>query len=252
MKNKNPLFIKQGEDTYVFRVPYTKGELKALLMLRYRIFRETKEWAMKENDQDIDIDFFDLQSIHFGLYKYIGEVQVPVGHLRLAVSNRNSPNTEWVRSLAEDFGLPAGWDTPPQYALPHFVFLDDNLADLIAGEAGAQNETLIETSRYCVSYEAMAISIAHFMVGSIYEAAYDYFKNERVGFYAMVPVMHQSFYKLYGFEMLYEVNPKGSSEPYVIMKISMDTVKETLIEARNQPTVPLHRLRFKKTYTKAA
>ena len=253
MRSKHPVFIKNtGETTFVFRAPYTKDELKSLLMLRYRIFRETKgDWVFPENPYEIDLDVYDTCAHHFGLFKCTGDRQICVGHMRLVVSDRETPIAPMIREIADDIELNPNWDTPPQYPLPHFNMIDEDIASMITEQAKLENQTLIETSRYCTETEAQAISIARFMVSSIVEASYHYFKTDGV-VYVMVSHLHASFYKSYGFEVLYELIPKGTGEKYVMMKIDMDKVADILSEAKNSPQVPLHRLVYRKDYTKAA
>ena len=255
MRSKHPVFIKNtGEDTYIFRPPYTKDELRSLLMLRYRIFRETKgDWVFCQNSYELDIDAYDLRAYHFGLFKCSGDRQICVGHMRLVVSDsRETPIAPMVRDIAEDIpDLESTWDTSPQYCLPHFQLIDEKVAWAITEQAALDNHILIETSRYCTDSEAQAIAIARFMVTSIVEAAHHYFRDlGRV--YVMVSHLHASFYKSYGFEIVQEIIPKGVDEKYVIMTIAMNKVQEMLLLAKKQPTVPLHRLSFKKDFNKAA
>ena len=255
MRSKHPVFIKNtGETTFVFRAPYTKDELKSLLMLRYRIFRETKgDWVFCQNPYELDIDAYDLRAYHFGLFKCLGDRQICVGHMRLVVSDeRDTYIAPLVREIADEIpDINPAWDTPPQYVLPHFQLIDEKVAWEITEQAAFDNHILIETSRYCTDTEAQAIAIARFMVSSVVEAAHHYFKNMgRV--YVMVHYLHASFYKSYGFEIVQEIIPKGTDEKYVILTIAMNNVAEMLLLAKKQPTVPLHRLTFKKDLDKAA
>lgn len=248
MRSLHPVFIKHtGECTYIFRPPYTKDELKSLLALRYRVFRETKgDFVFKENPYELDLDVYDLRAHHFGLFKCIGDRQICVGHMRLVVSDRETFIAPIVREIADETPeLSPNWDAPPQYCLPHFQLIDDKVAFAITEQAISENQVLIETSRYCTETEAQAISIARFMVSSVVEAAYHYFRDMgRV--YVMVSHLHASFYKSYGFEVVQEIIPKGIEEKYVIMTIAMNQVKEMMLIAKKRPTVPLHRLTFKK------
>jgi N-acyl-L-homoserine lactone synthetase len=254
MKNTHPVFIKHtGESTYIFRVPYTKEELKALFHLRYKIFRETKgDFLFAENPYQLDLDVYDLHSYHFGLYKCEGDRQKCVGHIRLVVSDKETSIAHLVREIADDTPeLNPNWDTPPQYALPHFQLIDDGVTSAIVKQAKLTHQTLIETSRYCTETEAQAIAIARFMVSSIVEASYHYFKTEGV-VYVIVSHLHATFYKGYAFETLYEVVPKGANEKYVIMKITMDKVEAILAASENNPTIPLHRLVINRNLPNAA
>jgi Acetyltransferase (GNAT) domain len=254
MKSNNPVFIKNtGESTYIFRVPYTKEELKALFHLRYKIFRETKgDFLFTENPYQLDLDVYDLRAYHFGLYKCDADRQKCVGHIRLVVSDRETPIASMVREIADDTPeLNPNWDTPPQYLLPHFQLVENDVVTNIVEESQKLNDVLIETSRYCTTIEAQAISIARFIVSSIIEASYHYFNSEGV-VYVIVSHLHATFYKSYSFESLYEVVPKGANEKYVIMKIRMDKVREILEISKESPAIPLHRLSCIKNLPNAA
>jgi N-acyl-L-homoserine lactone synthetase len=254
MRNSHPVFIKTTEEnTYIFRPPYTKDELKALLALRYRIFRETKgDFVFKENPYQLDLDVYDTRAYHFGLFKCSGDRQICVGHMRLAVSNQETFIAPMVREIAEEIpDLEPEWDTVPQYPLPHFQLIDETIISSIVQETQLSNEVMIETSRYCTETEAQAISIARFMVSSIMEAAYHYFKTEGV-VYVMVSHLHTSFYQGYAFEKIYDVTPNGTNDKYVILKIKLEKVAEILLAAKQNPTIPLHRLVINRNLNNAA
>ncbi|MBI5022091.1 MAG: GNAT family N-acetyltransferase [Ignavibacteriales bacterium] len=69
---------------YIFREPNNFDELKALLLLRYRVFRESRlEKFVSENEAGIDLDCYDLYSHHFGLYEHDGDRSRPVGYIRM-------------------------------------------------------------------------------------------------------------------------------------------------------------------------
>jgi len=73
---------------FVFRQAQSVDELRALLKLRYKVYRESRlQQFVPENECGIDLDGYDLRSRHFGLFKNNSH---PIGYMR--VVEDNDPN----------------------------------------------------------------------------------------------------------------------------------------------------------------
>ena len=70
---------------YSFREVTRMTELEPLLRLRYKVFKEesTTDDLFPENDLELDLDFYDLRSRHFGVYHIENDRETPVGYQRL-------------------------------------------------------------------------------------------------------------------------------------------------------------------------
>lgn len=76
---------------YIFREPKNFDELKALLLLRYKVFRESRlEKFVVENEACINLDCYDLYSRHFGLYAHDGDSSRPVGYVRMVTDEEGT------------------------------------------------------------------------------------------------------------------------------------------------------------------
>lgn len=77
---------------YSFREVTGMKELEPLLRLRYKVFKKeaTTDDLFPENELELDLDFYDLRSRHFGVYHVENGWGMPVGYQRLILEDETA------------------------------------------------------------------------------------------------------------------------------------------------------------------
>lgn len=138
-----------SQDYFVFRESSTEAELMTLLKLRYRVYCATDLKAfIHENEQQLDVDAYDMQSRHFGLFK---NDTIPVGCLRMVEDHVNSKSgnlQSCLHDLLRASQMVSQADLPPLPLLAYFPEAEA-LGQLYEHLTG-QREKIVEVSRLCI------------------------------------------------------------------------------------------------------
>ena len=85
--------------TYYFRELQDQQEMLNWLRLRYTIYNSTRcAGFLKTNEEEIDVDHYDLKSRHYGLFVEEADEQKLIGGLRII---QNKPVLSSIRMLKE-------------------------------------------------------------------------------------------------------------------------------------------------------
>jgi hypothetical protein len=89
----------QNDTIYIYREAESQEELEELLKLRYRAFlRGTWGLITKRNIYQIDIDVFDVNAMHFGLFIQKDEKEIPIGYVRF-VTETTTKHGNWIENI---------------------------------------------------------------------------------------------------------------------------------------------------------
>lgn len=186
---------------YKFREIINENELEKFMHLRYKTYAESvNQDFIKKNNQELDIDIYDIHSKHFGLF-YDNE---PVGAIRL-VHHKSEIFDERAYNIglkngvfAEDFHSK---ENILKYDYPDFPFISNKeLPESIRDFYNNVNEKefITEGSRLILVGKHKGLSLARFLVEST--IAYSVFCKESTHSILNCNSSHQRFYKQYGFE----------------------------------------------------
>ncbi|HHB51596.1 MAG TPA: hypothetical protein ENK75_00910 [Saprospiraceae bacterium] len=175
---------------YVLREDKDLAELELFLKHRYLAFKESKYGKMvNDNNYNLDIDGYDLQSRHFGLFEYSGRSSRVVGYVRL-VQDKVGPQLKDVWQLSVRYpDLIDNIDFDVNYPFPSMKYLEDNSSFV---EAYEKYGKIVEASRLSMHPSVRTLSLASFVIQAITAITYTNFdinaglvscKLSHLGFY---------------------------------------------------------------------
>ncbi len=188
---------------YVFRAANSVSELKSLLQLRYRGYLESKcASLMHQNDHGLDLDGYDMQARHFGLFECNGRSQRPIGYIRFAQDTVSPQLKEiWQLSMAYP-DLVNQLEYNPDKPYPVLGHLEDSEpVQTFYQDIRNDGKSMVEGSRMVLDANYRSLGFSRFIIESavsvcLYSFAYDY------SVLACVP-NHRRFYERFGFSNLH-------------------------------------------------
>lgn len=195
---KKPSIMKNATTTrFVVREPRNVEELEALLRLRYSVFRGHElRFLVRENEYGLDVDAWDKQAWHIGLYKQTKAECQPVGCMRFI---HNGPErSDLVYELGKEYpALERIIAQKPPTTHPFLERYSRLLSPemLIAFQTVAPGN-LAEVSRFALLESDKDHITSRFMVESVTAIFHLYKKVDTV---FEVAVHHAPFYQRYGY-----------------------------------------------------
>jgi len=185
---------------YVFREVRTANELLDVLKLRYKVYRNSRLSAFcPQNDEQIDVDIFDLQARHFGLYAVSEPCDRLIGCIRVVSENeqRHKPKFKLLASGSQVFVDKLNRDQSIPLPLCGYSASGEQIAQLY-GEWIASGEHVAEAGRLCLDHAYRSLQLALIMVETT--LALGFFGNYEVD-RALVTcsTSHERFYTRYGY-----------------------------------------------------
>ena len=208
---------------YKFREIESEKELEHFMHLRYeRYLNSSKKEFIRLNDQNIDIDIYDLHSKHFGLF-YNDEA---VGSIRLV-----SHKSEIYDERAFNIGLRNGIFTEKQhsresimqYDYPDFPFVSNaevpNSVTNFYKNVSSQKNAVLEGSRLLLVGKHKGLRLATFLIECA--IVYSIICTGKKHAVLNCDSSHERFYKRYGFETInnqekYYLKGRTAAPSYVL------------------------------------
>lgn len=181
---------------YVVREPRDMGELEALLRVRYSVFRAHEmRFLVQENEHGLDVDAWDKQAWHIGLYKQTATECLPIGYMRFI---HNGPECfPLVCELGEKYpGLGEVIAQQPPAAHPFLVRYGPLLSPELLGASHKAPGKLAEVSRFALLDSEKSPVVSRFMVESVTAICH---LCKRVDTVFQVGAHHAPFYQRYGY-----------------------------------------------------
>ena len=148
---------------YVVREPRNVQELESLLRLRYREFQP--HGMIAENPYALDLDYFDQNAYHVGLFREENGVSTAIGSMRMVISTptRFQPMIQEIAAQASC--LMQKLAETPLKPLPLFNYapFPEALKEFWS-EAQRQGHGVFEGSRFCIQKEASNTGLATFLL----------------------------------------------------------------------------------------
>lgn len=198
---------------YVVRLAKTADELLAILKVRYEVMRVEFPMYVAENAAGIDIDQWDSQAHHIGLWKIAGGREEPVGYMRAIQTSPTATGEEILKIVKTFPTLEKQIERVSKYPIR---FLDKYQAFEAARAIynGFQNEKIIEGSRLAVKKEYRELHPGRFLV----ECSFALFYACNLFHHAFMEVRKKHFpiYWRYGFREVASINIPHDSSCYVL------------------------------------
>jgi len=178
------------------RLAKTTSELKTLLQLRYEVMRTEFPMYVPENSSKIDIDQWDAQSHHLGLWQSYRGHELPVGYMRIIQTNPSPLQEQLCKIVKANLSLEA--QTRKTSTRP-IKFLDkyQNCTGVGIKYNGFPSDKIMEGSRLSVKKEYRNMNPGRLLV----EASFALFFNEDQFPHGFIEVRenHLAAYARYGF-----------------------------------------------------
>ncbi len=191
---------------YCYREPRTCEEIKELLQVRYHSYINSRvKMFIPENDFGIDIDEWDKNASHYGLYHCTPEKESPIGYMRVIVESaqRFKDNIFQIAEECSAEMLALAKTTPrvPFSVMDYFP----KAVSLIAIEMKRmqnENEKLCEAGRFALIPQARSLRLSRFMI----ECSIAIFYFGRLPYNAVISCneLHQLIYYYYRFKSVAE------------------------------------------------
>lgn len=179
---------------YIFREPKSLKDLENLLRLRYRVFSDTNlRCFVEQNLDEIDLDPFDLNAKHFGLFKMDCE---PVGYCRV-VETHSDFNNDLLITIAKKYNQTHKIMEEPADPLPTMTYFEPNDATKVWLNNALKNNTkLVEPGRLSVQKGERLIGHTRQMTAAACSIYYIIRKTQAI---LSCNVSYGEFYQKYGF-----------------------------------------------------
>jgi N-acyl-L-homoserine lactone synthetase len=163
---------------FTLQEPQDFGELINLLKLRYRLFKSSRLHKLAATNQfGIDLDCYDLCSLHFGLYLCEGASQVPVGYVRMVTGEESRYRDQLFEVSKYDQVLYEHVNRIPEYRYPLMEYAPYTPhVERFLVTAVHENSHIAEASRLCLDPSLRGNRFADFnnarnFVAAIYAAS---------------------------------------------------------------------------------
>lgn len=111
---------------YILKEILSEDELELFLRLRYSSFANSaSSLFINENDNAIDVNYYDRNSLHYGIYKQQQKNTEPVGYFRIVLERPTLANN-WVKNISLRAGLSVIIDHKPLSVFPCLGIYPDN------------------------------------------------------------------------------------------------------------------------------
>lgn len=228
---------------FLFRELHGEQELELFLRKRYEAYFNSPQRPLLEKEDGIDIDIYDLQSRHYGVFSG----KEPVGYIRIILDK-----DYWYCENAFNIGLrhhrfqktQHGRENFSHSPHPSFYFdaLYPNQTRPLNGHASYFQDPsqLVEPSRIVLFEEYKSLGLARFITECALVLYYELCVNHRKHAVITCAQSHSRFYRAYGFESLFNdlVNPivPGKNEALLILKWA-NHIKTSAIPSKVQPRI---------------
>ena len=176
-----------------FREIQSPEEMMSWLKLRYTIYNSTRcAGFLSENDLEIDIDAYDLQSKHYGLFVEEADQQKLIGGLRII---QNRPVLSSIRILKK-LNLMEFCQEKPEEVLPSLSYFPDD-KETHFSPLLANNPLATEGSRLVLNKEYQSLRLAKFIISNAI-ILHMMAKDDWVAFVSCNP-LHARLYRSFGF-----------------------------------------------------
>jgi N-acyl-L-homoserine lactone synthetase len=218
---------------YIYREAATKEELKALLHLRYRVYRESRLASfVDENTTQLDIDSFDTTSRHFGLFAISGNRNDPIGYMRV-IQHISQGNDLISEILTESDELREKVDRLLLAPFPSMTYCEaPQVLRTYVQRQQEKGRRVCEASRFLFKRSINSLKLAKFVIKAsiaIYGPVLNYDRAIICCSRSHVPIYYR-----FGFEEMAGTVPfKVNRTLLQVLKLSLDSIEGNPTYLRN-------------------
>lgn len=217
---------------YEFRAPKSIDEMKKLLQLRCKIYKDCRLVDFVDDNQSgYDLDAYDARAYQMGLFMHSDDGCKLIGTHREIIDGVG-PHAEWIEQIESELNihLPNGIDFSDK-PFPAFSY-DSSAVDVLEqfySKAKDEHKTVGEASRYALDPSIRSLSLAKFLVEAII-AVFVIAKSIKYGI-MWVHLSHAPFYERYGFKKIDGIDEVVAHDlPGCFMVLQFDTIPMHLLD----------------------
>ncbi len=210
---------------YYFREIQGREEMLSWLKLRYTIYNSTRcAGFLSDNELEIDVDAYDLQSKHYGLFVEEADQQKLIGGLRII---QNTPVLSTIRTLKELGLIDLCQQQSEQEVLPILSYFpedkDDHFSPLMPN-----GRVATEGSRLVLNKEYQSLRLAKFIISNAI-ILHLMMEEDWVAFVSCNP-LHARLYQSFGFENVCDYKTWAKDAP-----VSALYLRDGILNADKRP-----------------
>lgn len=192
------------DNTYfIFREAESLDELRSLLCLRYKIYRESRiRGFVTKNEYGIDLDCYDLRARHYGLFRHDLSGFQPVGYHRF-VQESYGPMWQEVAKLTREFpSLYEQAQLSPRVPFPMMSHAPgaETIWGIYSNLKAAGESMVEEATRFSLDATIRSVALARHIIES--DAAIQFYSLNFDHVIMACTESHRNFYDRYGFRKL--------------------------------------------------
>jgi len=163
--------------------------------LRYRCFSQSDAaFIIDKQATEIDINYFDLFSHHFGLFRHSDLEEIPVGFLRIVMLSE-TPSASWIRNIARRYCLLQEIEKKSDARLPCFALYPQKQIMMEFFNHLNHEETIGEASRFFVCEEERFLLPIKQIITGEFSIGLLYLQHAFLGCFST----HAEAYNMFGF-----------------------------------------------------
>ena len=190
---------KSDQTRYVVRLAETAAELHAILKVRYEVLRVDFSMYTPENSAGTDIDQWDTQACHLGLWKLTHGQETPIGYMRIIQTNPVPVGKE-VLKIVKAFPSLENQSRRTSKNPIRFLEIFQGCEEARIKYDGLVSEKIMEGSRLAVKREYRDLYLGRFLV----ECSFALFYGDDRFHHGFIEVRENHFpaYYRYGFRQV--------------------------------------------------
>lgn len=221
--------------SYILRETTSEEELERLLHLRYQCFNNSDtKILIKENDLKIDLNYYDRNAYHYGVYKVIDHDEIPIGYFRQIFKTPTYADN-WVQNICKKNNLSHSIEQKPNFDFPCLDMYSS--FSVQEGFPAVIEESTCEISRLMLIENERSLKLIVAIIQKAFAVGLIYSQNAIIGCFQS----HSKLYKKMGFKNIpgadvFQVDCFGKIQDAVILHWSDDDMAKELeiIEIQNQ------------------
>ncbi len=210
--NDRPYFLKEI---------LSESELELFLRLRYSEFcNSSASVFVVKNNKEIDVNYYDRNSVHYGIYKQQNKRAAPVGYFRIVLEEPAIAD-KWVTNISKRTGLTNLTEHRPQTVFPCMgIYPHQNLEQEFYKKK-TPFERAGEVSRFFIIQSERSVRLSLQIIRSSFAIALLYIQHAFVG----CCQDHSKAYIKFGFRQYpgtstFIFNPAGKKKEGIILYCS--------------------------------
>jgi hypothetical protein len=180
---------------YILREILSETELENFLRLRYDGFcTSASNLFVTRNSNAIDVNYYDRNSKHYGVYTKKDKKSEPVGYFRIVLEEPTIAD-EWVSNISRRYGLTYLTEHKPQSAFPCLGIYPHSGLEQEFYKRKLVSEKAGEVSRFLIIQSERSLRLSLYIIRSAFAIALLHIQHALVGCFHD----HSKVYMNFGF-----------------------------------------------------